>query len=354
MVDMDGDIFMHGGQTDDGLDDGLFVREPGAAEFEALEGGTSVGSITNHALVPVGGMVHILFGHTISGVTNNHFLYDPANDEARPVSSTGDQPLATEGHSATALPTGQILVFGGLDTERNFTSAASLITPSEDSPDEVVWTATTEFTGDGRVDHTAVEHDGLVYIFGGRTDNGPTNELWIYDTADHSWTEETSTPRPPSRTRHFAGIVFVDDEPFLVEGSGLGEGDIELTDVWRFNIEAGEWEEFGFMRTPRIDAAAARMFNGEFKNGNHPELLVFGGTSNGEFVDEDAEVLVFGDVDLGDTVVGPDGSGGEAGAEDSDDEGCQLVASGSTSLSSPALWLLALGASFWRTRRYVA
>ena len=46
-----------------------------------------------------------------------------------------------------------------------------------------------------RGDHTAVVHNGKIYIFAGDDHNpGVLNDLWEYNIATDSWTQKTSGP----------------------------------------------------------------------------------------------------------------------------------------------------------------
>jgi hypothetical protein len=91
-----------------------------------------------------------------------------------------------------------------------------------------------------REDHTwTVDGDGgVAYLFGGRSADGPSNELWSFDLLSDEWAQRQPSGEPPApRFGHTATWV---PGVGLVVWSGQGRdffGDIwaydPLTDAWR-------------------------------------------------------------------------------------------------------------------------
>jgi hypothetical protein len=82
----------------------------------------------------------------------------------------------------------------------------------------------------------------LVYMFGGRRDGSPLNDLWTFDIATNTWTEiEPTGERPPER---FTPICAFDTgrNRFMVS---TGQGDDFYGDVWAFDVTSNTWEELG-------------------------------------------------------------------------------------------------------------
>jgi hypothetical protein len=98
-----------------------------------------------------------------------------------------------------------------------------------------------------RTDHTwtvgwapGADHDRPVaYLFGGRTADGPSNDLWSFDLETYSWTElHPSGAAPAPRFGHTATMV---------PGVGLvvwsGQGETFFDDIWVYDPAAGAWQE---------------------------------------------------------------------------------------------------------------
>ena len=104
------------------------------------------------------------FGNT---VLNSAELYDPTTGAwtRRPGAST----TARRDHTATLLPSGQVLVAGGYSNSPSGFSSAELYDPATET-----WTLTGSLNqGEGRHDHTAILlPSGQVLVAGGFDTNG--------------------------------------------------------------------------------------------------------------------------------------------------------------------------------------
>ena len=81
-------------------------------------------------------------------------------------------------------------------------------------------------------------------VFGGFTEVGRSNNVWIFDTDESTWTlREHKDPKmtPCPRTGH--GAVVIEDDMWVF-GGHADEGEKEkLNDVWRYNIPSNTWEQ---------------------------------------------------------------------------------------------------------------
>ena len=67
--------------------------------------------------------------------------------------------------------------------------------------------------------------DPYLYIFGGNSDLGPLNDLWVYQVPYYKWIKLSSTNSPPPRCRH-ASTSYTDgvNEYFVIFGGSLING----------------------------------------------------------------------------------------------------------------------------------
>ncbi|MEA2676273.1 MAG: hypothetical protein QOJ81_414, partial [Chloroflexota bacterium] len=132
--------------------------------------------------------------------------------------------------------------------------------------DTTTWRELTEVaTGpSAREDHTwtvgwAVGSTGdrpVAYLFGGRTADGPANDLWSFDLDTYTWTElHPAGPAPAPRFGHTATMV---------PGVGLvvwsGQGQEFFDDVWAYDPAADAWHDLpslGAMPEARYGSCAS-------------------------------------------------------------------------------------------------
>ena len=98
----------------------------------------------------------------------------------------------------------------------------------------------------GRWESTMVASDGLLYLFGGMTDQDKANsrsllanDIWRYTPDINIWEEIEPPSAPPPRRAHTA---VVHGRQMLVFG-GYGENDVLLGDLWIYDFDQGTWEQ---------------------------------------------------------------------------------------------------------------
>lgn len=115
--------------------------------------------------------------------------------------------------------------------------------------DATTWRELTEVASgpSARTDHTwtagwAVGAEGdrpVAYLFGGRTADGPSNDLWSFDLETYSWSElQPAGPPPAPRFGHTATMV---PGVGLVVWSGQGDGFFD--DIWAYDPGVDAWQQ---------------------------------------------------------------------------------------------------------------
>ena len=77
---------------------------------------------------------------------------------------------------------------------------------------------------------------GLIYIFGGYSNNGLLNDLWAFDPVAGTWSQKASLPGEP---RQQASAFVIGNLAYVVGGSGSAGG--SLKDVWQYDPAGNQW-----------------------------------------------------------------------------------------------------------------
>ena len=131
-------------------------------------------------------------------------------------------------HTATLLPTGQILLAGGRDAAGNPLASAELYDPSFDSVTPVSGTMAS-----ARMDHTAtLMVDGRVLIAGGQGAAGTLASLEVFDPATGAFSPVAASMAEP-RVDH-AAVALLDGRILLAGGSkdGTDSGSTSTADLF--------------------------------------------------------------------------------------------------------------------------
>jgi len=162
--------------------------------------------------------------------------------------------------------------------------------------------------GLARHDHSAVVHNGTMYMYGGRS---PTalGDFWAYDFEARKW---TAMPVSAGMAPRFGHQAAVQDDKMVVFGGFLGtEAGGPSNEVWEYSFEGMEWTKVG----PRL-ANAAESWNLETTesillqqalpttrfatsgalSGIEPALYVVGGAGGDAMMDAQSDLWKF---DLG-------------------------------------------------------
>jgi galactose oxidase-like protein/Kelch motif protein len=187
-------------------------------------------------------------------------LYDPGT---RTWTAAGSMNEARDGHTATLLTNGIVLVAGGCCNGDVMRVSAELYDPSTNK-----WTATGNLT-DGRSGYTATRlRDGRVLVAGGYG-AGWLASAELYDPATGFWTATGNMANP--RAGHTATLL--PDGKVLVAGGG-GEvtfNSDSIAEAELYDPRSGTWTVTGSMSLARRGHTATLLLNGT--------VLVVGGGS---------------------------------------------------------------------------
>jgi N-acetylneuraminic acid mutarotase len=213
------------------------------------------------------GRVLVVGGQGVSGVLANAELYDPNSNTW---SAAGSLTTARWGHSATLLPSGKVLVVGG--TTFNGAKYVSTATAELYDPATNSWSAAGSLAT-SRIFHTATllpSAQLLVaggYVYAGSGDTAiPTAEL--YDSASNTWSSVGSLAT--ARGNHAAALL--PSGKVLVAG-GDSDGIHIFSSAEIYDPATKTWSAAGAMTTAREVPTSILLASGR--------VLVVGGSNGG-------------------------------------------------------------------------
>ena len=205
------------------------------------------------------GKILVAGGLGASAVIGSAELYDPVTNTW---SATGNLKTARFYHSATLLPTGMVLVVGGLTTGNSQLNSAELYDPS---------TNTWSFTGslaNGRYSHTAtLLPNGNVLVAGG---NGPSvlSSAEQYNFSTNTWS--TAGSLNTARYEHTATLL-PSGNVLIAGGHNVVNGTLSSAEL--YNPAGNSWSLTGNLTNARYDQTAILLPSGK--------VLVAGGYNAG-------------------------------------------------------------------------
>jgi N-acetylneuraminic acid mutarotase len=175
-------------------------------------------------------------------------VYDPVSQSWTP---TGELQTSREGHSATLLPDGLVLIVNGYDQ-------TWLATNEVYDPSNGTWSYAVNPFGCHGVAHTATRMlDGRVLVVGGGCGSGTAgirNEVDIFVPADLDWLSTTNLPQP--REAHTA--TSLPDGRVLIVGGDNGDVP-RYKSVLIYNPTNGDWYSAVPLATGRRGHTATRL-----------------------------------------------------------------------------------------------
>ena len=180
---------------------------------------------------------------------------------------TGKLNVRRFSQTATLLPSGKVLITGGMEANGRYDASAELYNPRTGSFTTIASMAT------ARAGHTAtLLPNGKVLIAGG--DDGSGNHLAsaeLYDPATGSFRRTGDMPGPRNGA---AAVLLKNGKVLLIGGDGLHE-DERLATAELYDPGTGRFTAAGSMRVPRNTHTAVLLSDGR--------VLVIGGSSSGRY-----------------------------------------------------------------------
>ncbi|MEO7064614.1 MAG: kelch repeat-containing protein, partial [Dokdonella sp.] len=204
------------------------------------------------------GQVLVAGGVDLNNVIASAERYDPASNTW---TAAGSLTTTRVNATATLLPSGQVLVVGGQDNNNNRLATAERYDPASNT-----WTPAAPLAT-GRMFHTAtLLPSGKVLVAGGQSNNYLASAE-LYDPGSNTWGPAGSLAT--MRTAHTATLL--PSGQVLVAG-GLGNGNNYLAVAERYDPSSKTWAPAGSLANPRVYHAATLLPSGR--------VLVVGGQTN--------------------------------------------------------------------------
>ena len=83
--------------------------------------------------------------------------------------------------------------------------------------------------------------DDKVMIFGGGGASAFSDETWIYDLSDNSWTQKTQSIKPHARF-DFA-MAYIGDDKVLLFGGIMDDFSTAYGDSWIYDLSDNTWTQ---------------------------------------------------------------------------------------------------------------
>jgi hypothetical protein len=254
----------------------------GIASAELYDPSTGIWTSTGSMMIPrvshtatllPSGQVLVAGGENTTGATSSAELYDPATGLWTP---TGGMNTLRSGHTATLITggplSGMVLAAGGSSVCRGCTpvlASAELYDPSTG-----LWTDTgsmtiARFWGN---QWPTVLPDGSVLVVGGAT---CCPYHWFTDAESYNPASQTWTPTSRKMTKADWVTILLSDGKVLVAGGRKGTQPtaVDVADAELFDSSTGTWTATASMSTDRIEHTLTLLTSGQ--------ALVVGGNSGG-------------------------------------------------------------------------
>ena len=238
---LSGKVLVAGGYNGSGVLDSSELYDPATGTWAAGGKLVTARSDLSAALLPSGKV--LLSGGcdsaTCAAPLASAELYDPAAGATGTWTQTATAMTGPRVfHTATVLPSGKVLVFGGYNTG---TGVAEVYEPSTGT-----WSAT-ETAAAARINHTAtLLPSGKVLLAGGNDGSGHLSSAVLYDPGAGTWATSPATPRDS----HTATLL--PSGKVLIAG-GCNDGSCSLTyaSAELYDPNAGNWGAAGSMASVR-------------------------------------------------------------------------------------------------------
>ena len=169
--------------------------------------------------------------------------------------ATGNLHTARYFHTATLLPSGEVLVGGGSDLNGSPLASAELYNPANGT-----WSVTGSMAaGRGEGSTATLLPNGEVLVAGGIDSNGfCLNAAELYNPSTGRWTSTGGMNQP--RCHHTATLLSTGN---VVVAGGFTSYESDTTSAESYNPTTGEWQTTGSLHAARQNGAATLLNNGQ-------------------------------------------------------------------------------------------
>jgi len=243
----DDQVLLFGGYDDGGYDDETWVYDLSEDSWTQMFPATNPGIRRWHAMASIGGDQVVMFGGDENHLNDETWVYDlSANTWTQIIPAVS--PSARWDHDMASIGGDQVVLFGGYDNIAP-TSDETWIYDLSDS----TWTLmATDTKPSVRRDHAIALIGGdQVVLFGGDA-GGFSAETWIYDLSDSAWTEMIPPASPLERHSHAMASLGT-DQALLFGGYRpipLGNS----AETWLYDLSEEQW----FQMSPPTRPSARR------------------------------------------------------------------------------------------------
>ncbi len=191
--------------------------------------------LSNGKVLIAGGFEGSLNVGTI--ISDSVDLYDPITNSFAPAASLPTMNAARAGAAATLLPSGEVLIAGGLSQEISPPPNSSTTLASVDLYDSVTNTfapsTSTPVMNQARAGATATSLDsGLVLIAGGADNSSILASVELYDPANNSFAPAASTPVMNQARTGATATLLINGKVLIAGGTEVSSGALSSTELY--------------------------------------------------------------------------------------------------------------------------
>jgi len=229
----------------------------------------------DHAMAYIGDDKALLFGgwDYCWDLTDSTWVYDISDNiwiNQYPTSA----PSGRDHHAMAYIGDDKALLFGGYSQSRDISDETWIFDFSDNT-----WTQ--KFPAihpSARIDHAmAYIDEDQVVLFGGAVSGGESDETWIYDLSDNTWSQDSLITRPSARRSHDVAYIG-SNQVMLFGGCDYDPGYDDET--WIYNL-GSDW----ILQNP-LDKPSGRRWHAMVYIGNDQVMLFGGQDSTGTGGDE--------------------------------------------------------------------
>ncbi len=216
------------------------------ASLFARQGHTAT-TLTDGRVLVAGGGVYSALSQTIT-ITPNAQVFEPGKNWL----DAGNLNVARQNHSATLLASGQVLVVGGESETNSSLLNAEILNPTLNN-----WRITASLSLPRRQHQAVLLNNGNVLVAGGANDSSELGSAETYDPTFGRW----SLTGAMTAARRFHTLTLMVDGKVLAAGGEVGGA--AITGAETYDSATGMWRATGALQTARRRHTATRLLNGK-------------------------------------------------------------------------------------------